>query len=65
MTEAQTHENAGARTGPPVDGQGNRTVGRATVPAADPSATSKFVRPPGMNPPPTSPAGMPGGQGGG
>ncbi len=55
MTEAKTHENAAARTGPSASGPGNRSVGRATVPSADPSATSKFVRPPGMNPPPTAP----------
>lgn len=54
MTEAQTHESA-ARNGP--NSGGNRTVGRATVPSGDPSATNKFVRPPGMNPPPTSPPG--------
>jgi len=55
MTEAKTHETAAARTGPSAYGQDDRTVGRATVPSADPSATSKFVRPPGMNPPPTGP----------
>ncbi len=63
MTEAKTHENAAARTGPSGSGSGNRSVGRATVPSADPSATSKFVRPPGMNPPPTAPiSGGPGTQ---
>lgn len=56
MTEAKTHESAAARTGPNGQGQGNRTVGRAAVQSSDPSATSKFVRPPGMNPPPTDPA---------
>jgi hypothetical protein len=59
MTEAKTHETAAARSGPSANGQGNRTVGRATVPSADPSATSKFVRPPGMNPPPTGPVSAP------
>jgi hypothetical protein len=58
MTEAKTHESAAARSGP-GQGQGNRTVGRAAVQSGDPSATSKFVRPPGMNPPPTDPAGQP------
>ncbi|GAA4210583.1 DUF3566 domain-containing protein [Actinocatenispora rupis] len=57
MTEAKTHETAAARSGPNSQGQ-NRTVGRAAVQSADPSATSKFVRPPGMNPPPTDPAGQ-------
>lgn len=50
MTEAKTHETGATRSGPPAD----RTVGRATVPSADPSASTKFVRPPGMNPPPTA-----------
>jgi transmembrane protein DUF3566 len=61
MTEAKTHETAAARSGPP----GDRTVGRATVPSADPSATTKFVRPPGMNPPPTAPVSGAGQQAGG
>lgn len=57
MTEARTH-STGARTGAPAsNGGGDRTVGRATVPAADAGSTTKFVRPPGMQPPPSGAAG--------
>jgi hypothetical protein len=55
MTEARTH-STGARTGPPGNSGGDRTVGRATVPAADAGSTTKFVRPPGMQPPPSGAA---------
>jgi hypothetical protein len=57
MTEARTH-STGARPGsPPANAAADRTVGRATVPAADAGSTTKFVRPPGMQPPPSGAAG--------
>lgn len=60
MTEAKTHGSA--RTGSGSDGAGERTVGRATVPGGEAGSTTKFVRPAGMNPPPTA-AGASGGPG--
>jgi hypothetical protein len=57
MTEARTH-STGARTGPPpANAAADRTVGRATVPAGDAGSTTKFVRPPGMQPPPSGASG--------
>ncbi len=55
MTEAQTHDSAG-RSGSAARGPaqaGRAVVGRAAVPAE--AGSTKFVRPPGMQPPPSGP----------